>query len=80
MPITDAPRALATSTVRFVSVVVPDWLIATTSESDMSSRSLNPESSAAASPSTANESPSSIDPSAAAKAPAAMAAVPCPIA
>ena len=36
---TCAPRARTRSTVRLVSVVVPLWLIATTSVSDMSSLS-----------------------------------------
>jgi len=38
--------------VRFVSVVVPDWLIATTSVSLMSVRRPNPESSVASIAST----------------------------
>ena len=49
-----APRARTRSTVRFVSVVVPLWLIATTSVSDMSPRSPKPESSVAGSASTRN--------------------------
>ena len=44
---TAAPRARARSTVRLVSVVVPLWLIATTSVSDMSSRGGTRESSVA---------------------------------
>ena len=47
MAITAAPRALARSTVRFVSVVVPDWLMAMTRTSDISSASRKPDSSVA---------------------------------
>ena len=42
-----APRSRTRSTVRLVSVVVPDWLMATTSVSLMSSRSPKPDSSVA---------------------------------
>ena len=47
MAMTAGPRDRHRSTVRLVSVVVPDWLIATTSVSDMSSRNRKPESSVA---------------------------------
>jgi len=47
MAITAAPRALARSTVRLVSVVVPDWLMAMTRTSDISSASRKPDSSVA---------------------------------
>ena len=52
MPMTGAPRARTRSTVRLVSVVVPDWLMATTSVSAMSGRSRKPDSSVAGSAST----------------------------
>ena len=45
--ITLAPLALTNSTVLLVSVVVPDWLMATTSVSDMSDDKSNAESSVA---------------------------------
>ena len=49
MAITRAPRDRTRSTVRLVSVVVPDWLMATTSVSAMSWRSEKPDSSVAGS-------------------------------
>ena len=52
MATTAAPRERARSTVRLVSVVVPDWLMATTRVSDMSVRMPKPESSVAACAST----------------------------
>ncbi len=56
---TSAPRSRARSTVRLVSVVVPLWLIATTSVSPISSRSSNPDSSVAWTASTSSRSPTS---------------------
>ena len=47
MATTEAPRPRTRSTVRFVSVVVPDWLMAMISVSDMSLRSRKPDSSVA---------------------------------
>jgi hypothetical protein len=47
MEMTAAPRARSRSTVRFVSVVVPDWLMAMTGTSDISSAIRKPESSVA---------------------------------
>ena len=64
--------------MRLVSVVVPLWLIATTSVSDMSSPSWNPDSSVAVSASTAIDRPHS-EPSSIATLRPAMAAVPWPI-
>jgi hypothetical protein len=52
MATTVAPRARTTSTVRLVSVVVPLWLTAITSVSDMSGRTSKPESSVASIAST----------------------------
>ncbi len=65
--------------MRLVSVVVPDWLIATTSVSAMSDRSPKPDSSVAGSASAARPDPAQNWPSAAAIAWPATAAVPCPI-
>ena len=62
--------------MRFVSVVVPDWLIATTSVSLMSARKPNPESSVAGVASTLQSSPSVRDERIRARLWPAMAAVP----
>ena len=68
------------STVRLVSVVVPDWLTATIKVSLMSGRSRKPESSVARTAST-SISPLGVRASRpAASACPATAAVPCPIA
>ncbi len=76
MAITDAPRERATSTVRFVSVVVPDWLMATMSVSLMSGRMPNPDSSVAGVASTRRSSPSVSDERVRARLWPATAAVP----
>ena len=80
MATTRAPRARTRSTVRLVSVVVPDWLMATTSVSDMSAVRPKPESSVAGRSSTMM--PSKVASSASrarATDPPATAAVPWPM-
>ena len=75
--ITMAPRDRTRSTVRLVSVVVPDWLMATTSVSTMSGRNAKPESSVAGIDVTrTDESVPSSDSIASATALPATAAVP----
>jgi hypothetical protein len=78
IPITAAPRARTRSTVRLVSVVVPDWLTATTRVSLMSSARPKPDSSVARVASTTTPDLASSGASTAAKLCAAMAAVPWP--
>ena len=81
---TDAPLAFTSSTVRLVSVVVPDCEMATTSVSDMSARNPNADSSVAGSAltSSAASAPDSamsmLRPCA--RLSPATAAVPCPMA
>ncbi len=77
---TRAPRARTRSTVRLVSVVVPDWLTATTSVSDRSAARSKPDSSVASIARTRRR-PSSptAAPSTAARLWAATAAVPWPM-
>ena len=79
MATTRAPRARTRSTVRFVSVVVPDWLMATTRVSDMSGTRPKPESSVAGRSSTSMPVPVNSSASERATDPPATAAVPCPI-
>ena len=79
MATTDAPRARARSTVRLVSVVVPDWLMATTSVSVMSAERWNPDSSVAVMARTMTPEPATATSMAAATAWPATAAVPWPI-
>ena len=79
MAITAAPRLLTRSTVRLVSVVVPDWDMAITSVSDMSRRRPKPDSSVAGR-ARAVTAPPARDPRAAARLSQATAAVPWPTA
>ena len=83
MATTRAPRALTRSTVRLVSVVVPDWLIATTRVSDMSAARPKPDSSVAGQSSTSMDRSGAIPASSASSArdtePPATAAVPWPM-
>ena len=65
--------------MRLVSVVVPDWLMATTNVSDIDGRSPKPDSSVAGTASTFRLVAPQNWSSAAAIAPPATAAVPCPI-
>ncbi len=78
MASTEAPRERAKSTVRLVSVVVPLWLIAITSVSDMSSCNWNPDSSVAGNASTCTRRSTSVCNNCTKLRPA-IAAVPCPI-
>ena len=79
MATTLAPRLRARSTVRLVSVVVPDWLMATTRVSDMSSPRWKPDSSVAVMGPTTTPEPTRAASTAAATAWPATAAVPWPI-
>ena len=79
MAITRAPRPRTRSTVRLVSVVVPDWLMAMISVSDMSERSEKPDSSVAGSASTRTAVPATSAASARARLWPATAAVPWPM-
>ena len=65
--------------MRLVSVVVPDWLIATANVSDMSARRRNPDSSVAGSASTRTSVSARSSRRCSARLWPATAAVPCPI-
>ncbi len=80
MASTHAPRWRTRSTVRLVSVVVPDWLTATISVSDMSSASSKPDSSVASDVETIGPLPARQRATDSATLRAATAAVPWPMA
>ncbi len=65
--------------MRLVSVVVPDWLIATIRVSDMSRRRPEPDSSVAVLASVIRSDPANSAPTESATASPATAAVPCPM-
>ncbi len=79
MAMTRAPRERTRSTVRLVSVVVPDWLMATTSVSAIDDRRPKPDSSVAGRASTRRSVSVVKRASPAASAWPATAAVPWPI-